>query len=625
LTGFIKVNVGRDRYRRSGRIRALLKKCWGRDGLNRGSGAVRSIDIRLRRCISSLIKMKTPRPIQAVFLAMVLASGGFPAAPQEPKLVSAEHGIVVSSERRASEVGLSVLKAGGNAVDAAVATAFALAVIYPGAGNIGGGGFLVLHTKDGRVTTFDFREKASLAASPGMFLDEQGEIRDNANHQGILSAGVPGSVAGLELAHKKYGKLAWKDVLQPAIQLADQGFPVSRYFSKNLETTYRAKFLRYPSSARVFLKPDGTVYRAGELWRQPDLAATLKRIQSEGAADFYRGTTAGLIADFMNKSGGLITADDLAKYEAVERKPIHGTYRGYDVYSMAPSSSGGVVLLEMLNILEGCKISRLGHDSAAYLHLLTEAMRSAYLDRARYLGDPEANPDMPVERLISKEYAGRLRSAIPMDQARTSRVEDIEAPAEASHTTHLSVMDKEGNAVSLTTTIENWYGSAIVVEGAGFLLNNEMGDFNPVPGKTDDRGQIGTKANEIAPGKRMLSNMSPTIIAKNGKPFLVIGCPGGRAIPNAVLQIILNVIDSRMDIARAIARPRIHHQWLPDVTEYEPGVFSADALEIYRMMGHKAREDEDLQHNDAMGIMIKKKAITGCADPRSEDGSAAGY
>jgi gamma-glutamyltranspeptidase/glutathione hydrolase len=568
--------------------------------------------------------MNTRSAVPGVFLVMVLASGAFPAAPQEPKAVSARHGIVVSSERLASDVGLSILKAGGNAVDAAVATAFALAVTYPGAGNIGGGGFIVLHTKHGRVTTFDFREKAPLAASPTMFLDEQGKIRDDSNHQGILSVGVPGTVAGLELAHKRYGKLAWKEIIQPAVELAEQGFPMSRYKSGNLEN-YRVKFLRYPSSAKVFLKPDGTVYRPGELWRQPDLAATLKRIQHEGSADFYSGETAKLIVDFMRKNGGLITLDDLARYEAVERKPLHGKYRGYDVYAMGPSSSGGGVLLEMLNILEGYNLAGLGHDSAPYLHLLTEAMRSAYLDRARYLGDPEANPDMPVDMLISDGYAARLRKSIAPDKARISRAADVQTPGEGHHTTHLSVVDAEGNAVSLTTTIESWYGSAIVVEGAGFLLNNEMGDFNPVPGKTDDQGQIGTKANEVAPGKRMLSNMCPTIIARDGKPFLIIGSPGGRTIPNTVLQVILNAIDFRMNIAEAIARPRIHHQWLPDVTDYEPGAFSADALRLYKMMGHAAREDKDLKHNDAMGIMIRKKALSGCADPRSTDGSAAGY
>jgi gamma-glutamyltranspeptidase/glutathione hydrolase len=570
--------------------------------------------------------MKPPKSIRAVLLTLALTWGVFPAAPQPPKPVSARQGMVVSSERRASDVGLSILKAGGNAVDAAVATAFALAVTYPGAGNIGGGGFLVLHTKEGLVTTFDFREKAPLDASPTMFLDESGEIRDKSNHEGTLSAGVPGSVAGLELAHKKFGKLAWAKLIQPAIRLAERGFPVSRHMAKNIPL-YREKFSRYPSSARVFLKPDGTTYRAGEVWRQPDLAATLKRIQEEATADFYRGATARLIVDFMRHNGGLITADDLAKYEPVERPPLRGTYRGYDIYAMGPPSSGGVALLEMLNILEGYNLSGLDPDSAPYLHLLTEAMRSAYLDRARYLGDPEANPDMPVDRLISKDHAGRLRDSIPRDKARTSRVEDIEAPAEGPHTTHLSVTDKEGNAVSLTTTIESWYGSGIVVEGAGFLLNNEMGDFNPIPGKTTEGGLIGTKANAVAPGKRMLSSMCPAILARDKKPYLVIGCPGGRAIPNAVLQVILNIVDFRMNIAEAIARPRIHHQWLPDITEYEQDAIPADSLRLYKGMGHKLREDKSLVFNDAMGILAgpKKGTLSGCADPRSEDGAAAGY
>ncbi len=570
--------------------------------------------------------MRVRTAAAAGLLATVLAAGSLSAARPERKPVSAKHGMVVSSERLASETGLSILKAGGNAVDAAVATAFALAVTYPGAGNIGGGGFIVLRTKGGLVTTLDFREKAPLAATPTMFLDEQGKIRDNSNHQGILSVGVPGSVAGLELAHKKFGRLPWQEIIQPAVELAERGFPLSRYFSKNLEN-YRKKFLGYPSSARVFLKPDGSVFPPGALWRQPDLAATLKRIQKNGSADFYRGETARLIAEFMRHNGGLITLEDLARYKAVERAPLHGTYRGYDVFAMGPPSSGGVVILEILNILEGYDLARSGHDSAPYLHFLTEAMRSAYLDRAKYLGDPEANPDMPVDRLISKGYAARLRASIPADRARTSRADDIQAPAEGSHTTHLSVVDAEGNAVSLTTTLESGYGSAIVVEGAGFLLNNEMGDFNPAPGDTDDRGQIGTKANEIAPEKRILSSMCPAILAKGGKSFLVIGCPGGRAIPNAVLQIILNAVDFRMNIARAIGRPRIHHQWLPDVTEYEPGAFSAEALRLYKALGHPARAEKGLEQNDAMGIMIDLGTgkISGCADPRRVGAAVAAY
>ncbi len=570
--------------------------------------------------------MRTRRTIQFIVLGLAIAIATLAAAPQGAKPVSAEHGMVVSSESRASDVGLSILKAGGNAVDAAVATAFALAVTYPTAGNIGGGGFIVLRTKDGRVTTFDFREKAPLAATPKMYLDAEGKIRDNANHQGILSVGVPGSVAGLELAQKRYGKLPWKEIVRPAVELAERGFPMSQHLSKGLET-FRQKFLMYPSSAKVFLKPDGSVYRPGEIWRQPDLAATLKRIQKKGSTDFYGGETARLIARFMKESGGLITLEDLAKYEARERPPLHGTYRGDDVYAMGPPSSGGGVLLEMLNILEGYDLVRPGYGSAPYFHLLTEAMRSAYLDRARYLGDPEANPDMPVDRLISKSYAALLRKTIPLDTARPSRVEDVQAPDEGPHTTHLSVVDTEGNAVSLTTTIESGYGSAIVVEGAGFLLNNEMGDFNPVPGETDDLGQVGTKPNEVAPGRRMLSNMCPTILARGGRTFLVAGSPGGRTIPNTVLQVILSVVDFRMNIAEAIAAPRVHHQWLPDVTDYEPGAFRAEALRIYKAMGHAARADKGLGLNDAMGIMVDPRTgkLTGCADPRSEGGAAAGY
>lgn len=587
--------------------------------------AISEFDI-LRRASLSSLDMGKRRPVLLIILALSLALTTSGAAAPPPKPVTARHGIVVSSERRASEVGRDVLKAGGNAVDAAVATAFALAVTYPGAGNIGGGGFLVLHTKDGRVTTFDFREKAPLAATPTMFLDGSGRVRDRANQEGILSVGVPGSVAGLELAQKKFGRLPWAELVRPAVRLAEQGFPVSQHMAGSIPLL-RDKFLAYPSSARVFLKPDGSTFRAGETWRQPDLAATLKRIESRGAAGFYGGETARLIVDFMRKTGGLITAEDLTKYRAVERPPLRGTYRGHDIYVMGPPSSGGVVLLEMLNILEGFDLAGWGQTSAPYLHVLTEAMRSAYLDRARHLGDPEANPGMPVEWLISKGHADRIRKEIPLDWARASRVEDVEAAAESPHTTHISVVDKEGNAVSLTTTIESWYGSKIVVEGAGFLLNNEMGDFNPVPGVTDESGRIGTKANLVAPGKRMLSNMCPTIIARDGRPCLVIGCPGGRTIPNTVLQVILNVLDFRMDIARAIARPRLHHQWLPDLTEFEPGAFSPKSLGDYRGLGHAARQDKSLGANDAMGIRIDPRTgrLFGAADPRSEDGAAAGY
>lgn len=540
--------------------------------------------------------------------------------------VSAKNGMVVCSDSNASEIGLQILKEGGNAVDAAIAMSFALAVTYPSAGNLGGGGFLLYYRNDGFLTSIDFREKAPLSSSLKMFLDNKGNIRDNSNHDGILSVGVPGTVAGLDFAHKKYGKLPWKKLLAPAINLAENGFHISEHLSNNFKF-FRNEFLKYPSSFRVFLKKDRSTYSAGEIWRQPDLARTLKRIQKFGREDFYRGQTAKLISEFMRKNGGLINFEDLKKYNAVERKPIHTTYRGYDVYSMGLPSSGGIVLSEMLNILEGYDLKSLGHNSVLYLHVLTEAMRLAYLDRARYLGDIDSNPNIPVTILCSKEYASRLRSMIPMDKAANSKIEDLEQLPESPHTTHLSVLDSTGNAVSLTYTIEEWFGSKIVVDGAGFLLNNEMGDFNPIPGRTDEKGMIGTKPNLIAPEKRMLSSMCPTIILKDQQPFLLIGSPGGRSIPNTVLQVVLNVIDFNMNISDAISSKRINHQWMPDITFFEEGLFSIDSLKAYENMGHKAEMYKGMSQGEAMGIIFdrKRNMLFGTSDPRSPDGLAIGY
>ncbi len=540
--------------------------------------------------------------------------------------VSAKNGMVVCSDRNASKIGLQILKEGGNAVDAAIAMSFALAVTYPGAGNLGGGGFLLYYRNDGLMTCIDFREKAPLGSNPKMFLDIHGNIRDNSNHEGILSVGVPGTVAGLELAHKKYGKLPWKKLLAPAIRLAENGFYISEHLSNNFNY-FKNDFLKYPSSSAVFMKKDNTAYSAGEIWRQLDLAQTLKRIQKFGKEDFYNGKTAELISKFMNKNGGLITLEDLKKYDAIERKPIHTTYRGYDVYSMCLSSSGGIVLSEMLNILEGYNLKSLGHNSVKYLHVLTEAMRCAYLDRARYLGDIDSNPNIPVTMLCSKRYALRLRNMIPIDKAANSKIEDIGQLPEAHHTTHLSVMDSAGNAVSLTYTIEEWFGSKIVVDGAGFLLNNEMGDFNPVPGKTNEEGLIGTKPNLIAPGKRMLSSMCPIIILKDQQPFLIVGSPGGRSIPNTVLQVVLNVIDFNMNISDAISSKRINHQWMPDITFLEEGLFSIDSLQSYKNMGHKTEMYNGTRQGEAMGIVFDrtKDTLFGTSDPRSPDGLAIGY
>jgi len=534
----------------------------------------------------------------------------------------AKNGVVASSSMIASKVGIEVMKKGGNAVDAAVATALAMAVTWPTAGNIGGGGFLVYHGANGESTTFDFREKAPLASTRTMYLDEDGNVRDNSNHVGILAVGVPGTVAGLELAHKRFGTLPWEDLVQPAIDLARDGIPISW----NLHDSFirlNKWWQQYPSSAAVFLHDDGSFYQPGEVWKQPDLANTLERIQRDGKDGFYKGETARLIADFMAANDGIITLDDLEKYEAREREPIRGSYRGYEIVSMPPPSSGGVVLVQMLNILEGFNLAEIGHNSAAYLHLLTESMRRAYADRANFLGDPDFNEDLPIETLTSKAHAEKQRETILMHEASESDPARFAQLYESDQTTHFSVADKEGNMVSLTYTLENGYGSKIVVEGAGFLLNNEMGDFNAQPGLTNDRGTIGTIANQIRPEQRMLSSMTPTIVAKDGVPLFATGTPGGRTIINTTMQTILNVIDHGMNIARAIDAPRIHHQWLPDITRMEADSFSIDTVRLYEQRGHEIRETRGI--GSAMGVYRDPETgiLSGAADARAADGGTA--
>lgn len=553
----------------------------------------------------------------AVLTAPLAAQSGRTPAP-------ARHGMVVSNHYLASEAGRDVLKAGGNAIDAAVATAFALAVTLPSAGNIGGGGFIVYHTADGFATTINFRETAPAAAHERMFLGPDGEIFDNSPHDGLLSVGVPGTVAGLWLAHQKYGKLPWARLVQPAVDLAERGFP-STWDMQGILRTFQENRERWPSTAKVFLKNGTDLYEPGELWKQPDLARTLRRIQRQGRDGFYTGETARLIADFMRRNGGIITEADLANYEAVEQPPVRGTYRGYDVIGMAPPSSGGVATIQMLNILEGYDLKALGHNSATTLHLMTEAMRRAFLDRARHIGDPAFNPAMPVQRLISKDYAAQLRAGIDPYRAGVSEPAQVDLADESEETTHFSVVDAEGNAVSLTYTLEYSYGSRIVVEGAGFLLNNEMGDFNAIPGRTDSTGRIGTAPNLIRPGKRMLSSMTPTILAKDGKPVLVIGSPGGRTIINTVLQVILNVVDHGMNIAQAVEAPRMHHQWLPNVTRMERIGFSPDTRRLYEAMGHRISEVGSQGH--AMGIFIDRERglLYGGADSRAFDARAVGW
>ena len=563
-----------------------------------------------------------------MLLVLMTVSFPFLCAQSGRTPAPARNGMVVSSHYLASEAGREVLRKGGNAVDAAVATAFALAVTLPSAGNIGGGGFLVYHGADGKATTFNFREKAPLAATPQMFLDENGRIRDNSNHEGLLSVGVPGTVAGLWMAHQRLGSKPWSELLQAAVDLAEKGFPSTWDMQGYLQQVQKLDHPMYAATKMAFLKNGKALYEPGELWKQPDLAESLKRIQKEGRDGFYKGKTARLLAEYMKKHGGLITEEDLARYEAVEQAPVKGTYRGYEVVAMPPPSSGGVALIEMLNILEGYDLKVIGHNSALYLHLLTEAMRRAFADRAEHIGDPAFNSTMPLDRLMSREYARELRQGIDLFKASPSdsaRFGNIYLKPESEETTHFSVVDAQGNAVSLTYTLEYSYGSSLVADGTGFLLNNEMGDFNPVPGVTTRTGQIGTPPNLVAPEKRMLSSMTPAIFAKDGKPVLVIGSPGGRTIINSVLQVALNVIDHGMNIAEAIDAGRIHHQWLPDVTFMEEYQFSPDTRRLYEMMGHSLRTRG--RQGSVMGISIhpEKKMIHGAADARAFDGGARGY
>jgi len=535
-----------------------------------------------------------------------------------------QNGMVVSDHYLASEVGVAIMKKGGNAIDATVATAFALAVTHPEAGNIGGGGFIVLMKSDGVVTTFDFREKAPLAASPSMFLDENGKIRDNSNHKGLLSVGVPGTVAGLFQAHQKYGKLPWKDLVQPAVDLAKNGFLMS--WGLHTAALRVSKMdASYDIMQNFFRGANGEVVAPGELWKQAALANTLEAIRDQGRDGFYKGAVAAEIESYMKAKGGIITQEDLATYEAVERAPLKTTFKGYEIFSMPPPSSGGVALIEMMNLMEAADISKVEFNSTAYVHLVAEAMRRAFADRAEYLGDPEFNSDMPVDRLISKDFAKTRFENLDLTKASKSDSSKFGQPYGGDHTTHFSVIDKAGNAISLTYTLENSYGAGMGSDKLGFIFNNEMGDFNPVPGVTTTSGQIGTDPNLVAPEKRMLSSMTPTIVAKDGKPYLVIGSPGGRTIINTVFQTVLNVLAYDMRIDRAIEAMKIHHQWLPDQILYERNLLSPDTRDALEKMGHTLRPTTNI--GVLMGITYDAKLgiFVGAADSASEDGAARGY
>lgn len=533
-----------------------------------------------------------------------------------------DQGMVVSADTLASRIGAAVLKAGGNAVDAAVATGFALAVTFPGAGNIGGGGFMVVRLPDGTTTAFDFREKAPLAAHARMFLDENGEYSSRIHHNSHLAVGVPGTVAGFVLAHERLGNLSWAELVAPAVELAREGFNLTSSRANDLARYVRNAFQPYPASMAAFSK-DGEPYAVGETLIQSDLANTLERIMREGRDGFYRGETARLIAEEMERGGGMITEEDLARYEAKERVPVRGTYRGYDIISMHPPSSGGPALIEMLNILEGYDLAAMGHNSAAYIHHLTEAMRRAYRDRARWVADMDF-VDVPLERMLSKEYAAELRQGIDPQRATPSSTSDVELPYESTETTHYSVVDASGMAVSVTYTIESWYGSKITVPGGGFLLNNEMGDFNGAPGLTTERGLIGTEPNLARPEQRMLSSMTPSIVAKDGELVAVVGAPGGRTIINSVLQVILNLVDFGMDIQAAVDGARFHHQWLPDNIRIERDGISPGDLELLRLMGHEVRMGGSQGRTNCVGIDPLTGEIIGAADTRQPDAAAIG-
>ncbi|MBK8405864.1 MAG: gamma-glutamyltransferase [Saprospiraceae bacterium] len=538
--------------------------------------------------------------------------------------VYGEHGMVVTSNKLASQIGIDILQKGGNAIDASIATAFALAVTHPAAGNIGGGGFLVYMNSSGAVTTIDFREKAPLAATANMFLDNEGKLIEDLNHNSIKAIGVPGTVAGLFLAHRKYGKLPWSVLIQPSIDLAQKGFPMTWSLYQE------AQWLSRESSSKSFIQnyfnnSKSALTRPGELWKQPALAKTLTLIRDKGQDGFYKGAVAEEIEQFMIQNGGILTKKDLEKYQAIERKPIKGSYKGYDIYSMPPPSSGGVALVEMLNMMECANLKEVEFNSTGYVHLLAEVMRRTFADRAQHLGDPDFNSNMPIEKLTSKEFAKNRFRQIDMNSASRSDSSTFGQPYDGNNTTHFSVVDKDGNAVSLTYTLEDSYGSKMGSNKLGFIFNNEMGDFNPVPGVTNSRGQIGSAANIIAPEKRMLSSMTPTIVAKDGKPFLIIGSPGGRTIINTVFQTILNVLSYDMQIDQAIEAMKIHHQWLPDVIYYEKHLMSPDTRKSLQLMGHKLQEVDIL--GSLMGITYDPalKIYMGAADSSSPDGGAVGY
>lgn len=541
----------------------------------------------------------------------------------DPITRTGTQGMVVSSSTLASEIGTEILKQGGNAIDAAVATAFALAVTWPQAGNLGGGGFMVVHLKDGTVRTLDFRETAPAKASRDMYLDKNGKVISGLSTKSHLAVGVPGTVDGLLEALRKHGTMSPRQVLQPAIRLAEKGFQLPYLLAQEFKKQQRA-MADHPASLAIFTN-NGTSYEHGDLWRQPDLAKTLTRIAKKGRDGFYKGKTAKLLVKEMRRGGGLITHKDLRNYRSVWREPVVGSYRDYQIYSMPPPSSGGLLLVHLLNLVEPYSLKELGWGSADYVHLLVEAERRAFADRAQHMGDPDFWNN-PVEMFSSKAYANqRFESFNPL-RAGTSEIIGPGTWKEHPETTHLSVVDKDGNAVACTVTLNFSYGNKMVVPGTGFLLNNEMDDFSSKPGVPNAYGLLGSEANAIAPGKRMLSSMTPTIIVKNGKPFLIVGSPGGSKIITTVFQVILNVIDHEMSLGQAVQAPRFHHQWRPDRIDHEPFAFSKDTIALLKLRGHQEfKQQSGIGLGEGHAILVKDGLIIGAADPRRSRSRASGY
>ncbi|MCK5086400.1 MAG: gamma-glutamyltransferase [Melioribacteraceae bacterium] len=555
------------------------------------------------------------------FLILLIFTVSVQSASKDP--VRGKNGMVVSASDIASIVGIQILKNGGNAVDAAVAVGFALAVTHPSAGNIGGGGFMVIHSVDGTNTTIDYREKAPLTTHQDIYLNEQGEFDMNLSTEGWTSSGIPGSVAGLLYALEKYGTMDRKDVMDPAITLAENGFPISYRLARSFGY-YFEEFSRHQSTKNIFTN-NGEIFNDGDLFIQSDLANTLRFIRDKGKDGFYDGYIAYLISEQSKESGGYITLEDLKNYQAVEREPIFGYYRGYKIVSMGPPSSGGIAITEALNVLENFNFNKDDWGSSNYIHTVSEVLKYVYADRSKHLGDEDYYP-VPTEWLISKEYAKEIASKIGEAAVPSKDIyPGLPFMKESEETTHYSIVDSYGNAVSVTTTLNSTYGNKIVVDGAGFLMNNEMDDFSAKPGEPNQFGLLGGVANSIQPGKRMLSAMTPTILLnEDGLPFMVIGSPGGSTIITVVLQSILNVVDFGMDIQQALDMPRIHHQWMPDRIDYEPFGMTTDVknelIKKGQIIGHKRYMGR------AEGIIIdyKNNVIWGATDPRGY-GEAVGY